>query len=117
MGGRFHAMDSDGVLFRDYVRPPVGMPRVVSTAGTGSKALAEAARVIAALPAGLASRVDHVAVAGVDQVSLVMRGGALVTWGSDAQSDLKAQVLVRLLTRPAHRYDVSVPGQPVTAAR
>jgi cell division protein FtsQ len=116
MGGRFHAMDADGVLFRDYLRPPVGMPRVISTADTGSTALAEAARVIAALPSTLAGRVDHVAVAGVDQVSLVMRGGALVTWGSDAQSGLKAQVLVRLLTHPAHRYDVSVPGQPVTAA-
>jgi cell division protein FtsQ len=92
------------------------MPRVISTADTGSTALAEAARVIAALPSTLAGRVDHVAVAGVDQVSLVMRGGALVTWGSDAQSALKAQVLVRLLTHPAHRYDVSVPGQPVTAA-
>src|SRR4051794_5206365 len=28
IGGRFHAMDADGVIFRDYPRPPVGMPRV-----------------------------------------------------------------------------------------
>jgi cell division protein FtsQ len=116
VGGRFHAMDAEGVLFRDYRRPPAGMPRVVSTEGTSSAALAEAARVIAALPSGLAGRVDHVAVAGVDQVSLVMRGGALVIWGSDAQSGLKAQVLERLLARPGHTYDVSVPGQPVTSA-
>ena len=90
IGGSFHAMDADGVLFRDYRRPPAGMPRVVSTADTGSAALAEAARVIASLPSGLAGRVDHVAVAGVDQVSLMMRGGAVVIWGSDAQSALKA---------------------------
>ncbi len=64
IGGRFHAMDAEGVLFRDYPRPPAGMPRVVSTEGTSSAALAEAARVIAALPSGLAGRVDHVAVAG-----------------------------------------------------
>ena len=64
IGGRFHAMDAEGVLFRDYPRPPAGMPRVVSTEGTSSAALAEAARVIAALPPGLAGRVDHVAVAG-----------------------------------------------------
>ena len=93
------------------------MPRVVSTEGTSSAALAEAARVIAALPSGLAARVDHVAVAGVDQVSLVMRGGAVVIWGSDAQSALKAQVLVQLLSQPGHTYDVSVPGQPVTSPR
>jgi cell division protein FtsQ len=117
MGGRFHAMDADGVLFRSYPRPPAGMPRVVSTADTSSAALAEAARVIAALPSGLAARVDHVAVAGVDRVSLVMNSGALVIWGSDAQSALKAQVLVRLLVQPGRTYDVSVPGQPVTSAR
>ena len=117
MGGRFHAMDVDGVLFRSYPRPPAGMPRVVSTADASSAALAEAARVIAALPSGVAARVDHVAVAGVDRVSLVMNGGALVIWGSDAQSALKAQVLVRLLAQPGRTYDVSVPGQPVTSAR
>ncbi len=117
IGGRFHAMDAGGVLFRDYRHPPVGMPRVVSTEGTSSAALAEAARVIAALPSGLAARVDHVGVAGVDQVSLVMRGGAVVIWGSDAQSGLKAQVLEKLLARPGHTYDVSVPGQPVTSPR
>jgi cell division protein FtsQ len=117
IGGRFHAMDAEGVLFRDYRRPPAGMPRVVSTEGTSSAALAEAARVIAALPSGLAGRVDHVAVAGVDQVSLAMRGGAVVIWGSDAQSALKAQVLQQLLSHPGHTYDVSVPGQPVTSPR
>ena len=115
IGGSFHAMDAEGVIFRDYPRPPPGMPRVVSTEGTSSAALAEAARVIGALPPGLAGRVGHVAVAGVDRVSLVMRGGALVIWGSDAQSDLKAQVLVRLLAQPGRTYDVSVPGQPVTS--
>jgi cell division protein FtsQ len=117
IGGRFHAMDAEGVVFRDYRQPPPGMPRVVTTADTGSAALAEAAGVIASLPSGLAARVDHVAVSGVDRVSLVLRGGAVVIWGSDAQSDLKARVLVRLLAQPGHTYDVSVPGQPVTTPR
>jgi cell division protein FtsQ len=117
IGGGYQAMDADGVLFRSYPRPPVGMPRVVSSAGTSSAALAEAGRVISALPASLAPRVDHVVVRRLDQVSLAMRGGATVVWGSDAQSALKAQVLARLLARPARVYDVSVPGQPVTTGR
>ncbi len=117
MGGRFQAMDAHGVLFRGYRRAPIGMPRVVSTTGTGSAALAEAARVIAALPKSLAVRVDHVQVYGVDQISLAMRGGARVIWGSDSQSALKAEVLDRLLPHPARTYDVSVPGQPVTSQR
>jgi cell division protein FtsQ len=115
IGGTFHAMDADGVLFRDYPRPPVGMPRVVSTSNTGSAALAEAARVIASLPHDLAVRVDHVQVRGLDEISLALRSGATVVWGSDAQSALKAEVLTRLLPHPAGTYDVSVPGQPVTS--
>jgi cell division protein FtsQ len=116
LDGRFHAMDTDGVLFRDYAKPPPVLPRVVSTEGVNSEALSQAARVIAALPSGLAGRVDHVQVAGIDRISLVMRRGAVVVWGSDAQSALKAEVLTRLLRLPAHTYDVSVPGQPVTSA-
>jgi cell division protein FtsQ len=117
IGGAFHAMDADGVLFRDYPRPPVGMPRVVTNADTGSAALSEAARVIASLPHDLAARVDHVQVRGMDQISLAMRNGAMVVWGSDAQSAIKAEVLARLLAHPAGTYDVSVPGQPVTSIR
>jgi cell division protein FtsQ len=115
IAGRYQAMDSDGVLFRTFAHPPVGMPRVVSDAAISSDALAEAARVIAAMPPGLASRVDHVGVRGVGQVSLVLRGGAVVRWGSDAQSGLKAEVLAKLLPHRARVYDVSVPGQPVTS--
>jgi cell division protein FtsQ len=117
LAGRYQAMDDEGVLFRSYARPPAGLPRVVPSQAVSSQALAEAAGVIAALPSGLAARVDHVGVRGLDEVTLTMRGGATVLWGSDAQSPLKAQVLVRLLARPARVYDVSVPGQPVTSGR
>ena len=115
LGGSYQAMDSDGVLFKSYARPPAALPRIVAGPQIGSDALAEAARVIAALPNGLASRVDHVGVGGVDQVTLSMNSGATVIWGSDAQSALKAQVLTQLLAQPAHTYDVSVPGQPTTS--
>jgi len=115
IAGRYQAMDADGVLFRSYARPPTGMPRVLSTATVSSGALAEAARVIASLPSGLAARVDHVGVRGIDRVTLTMHSGATVIWGSDAQSTLKAEVLVKLLAHPARSYDVSVPGQPVTS--
>jgi cell division protein FtsQ len=114
IGGHYQAMDSDGVLFKTYPRPPAALPRVVAGATIGSDALAEAARVIDSLPPGLAARVDHVGVRGVDQVTLALRSGATVIWGSDAQSGLKSQVLERLLAHPARTYDVSVPGQPVT---
>jgi cell division protein FtsQ len=116
LDGHFHAMDQDGVLFRDYAAPPPDLPRVVSSTGASSAALSQAARVLAALPSSLADRVDHVQVAGLDRISLDLRGGSVVVWGSDAQSALKAEVLAQLLHHPAHTYDVSVPGQPVTSS-
>lgn len=117
LGGVYRAMDASGVLFRTYPRPPVGMPKVVSSADTGSATLGEAATVVASLPRGLATRVDHVSVQGPDEISLVMIHGATVIWGSADQSGLKAQVLAALLPHPARTYDVSVPGQPVTSQR
>jgi cell division protein FtsQ len=115
INGRYQAMDATGVLFRSYGHPPAAMPRVVSPATVSGDALAEAGRVIAALPRGLAARVNHVGVRGIDQVTLTMHSGSTVMWGSDAQSALKAEVLVKLLTHPARVYDVSVPGQPITS--
>lgn len=114
LDGHLHAMDTQGVLFRGYATAPPGLPHVVSTTGVNSAALSQAARVLAALPPGLAGRVDHVQVGGLDRISLVMHSGAVVVWGSDAQSGLKAEVITQLLRQPARRYDVSVPGQPVT---
>lgn len=115
IGGRLQGMDEDGVVFEDYAKAPGDLPRVETGADTGSEALREGALVIAALPSDLAATVDHVEVATVDEISLVLRDGRLVVWGSADESDLKATVLESLLTQQAKKYDVSVPGQPTTS--
>lgn len=115
IGGRIRGMDDTGVVFRDFAAAPTELPRVQTSTGTRSEALAEAARVIGALPGDLVARVDHVEVETVDQIRLVLRDGRVVVWGSADDSDQKAQVLAVLLERPAQTYDVSVPGQPTTA--
>lgn len=115
IGGRLRGMDSAGVVFRDYRRPPAGLPRVQTTTETRSDALGEAARVVAALPGDLAARVDHVEVETVDQISLVLGDGRSVVWGSADRSDEKAEVLAALLPHRHQEYDVSVPGQPTTS--
>ena len=112
IGGQLRGLDLDGVVFDDYAQPPPGLPRVETATDAGREALREAAAVVSALPDDLASRVDHVEVATVDQISLVLRDERVVVWGSAEESDLKAQVLAGLLTRPGSSYDVSVPGQP-----
>ena len=112
IGGRLRGMDADGVVFRDYRRAPAGLPHLRTSADTPAEALQEGARVVAALPADLAAKVDHVEVQTVDQISLALRDGRVVKWGSAEESGLKAEVLVPLLDQPGHEYDVTVPGQP-----
>ncbi|MCY4727478.1 FtsQ-type POTRA domain-containing protein [Nocardioides sp. STR2] len=113
LAGRLRGLDPDGVVFRDYKTVPKGMPRVRPGAGAGTDALREAATVVSALPDDLVTRVDHVEVATVDQITLVMRDQRQVLWGSAEESELKAQVVDKLLAaQKAPFYDVSVPGNP-----
>lgn len=111
IGGRPRGLDLDGVVFDDF-GPAEGLPRVHTAPDPGRDALREAAAVVSALPDDLADRVDHVEVATVDQIRLVLRDDRTVVWGSAEESELKAEVLTALLSRPGATYDVSVPGQP-----
>jgi cell division protein FtsQ len=120
IGGRLRALDQEGVVFDSYRSAPGDLPRVTTQSGAGREALEEAAAVVSALPDDLATRVDHVEVATVDQVSLALRDGRTVVWGSADDSDLKAEVLVAMLGEAAPPagadgpadIDVSVPGRP-----
>lgn len=112
LAGRLRGLDADGVVFRDYKAVPKGMPRVRPTTGAGTDALREAATVVAALPDDLVSRVDYLAVETIDLITLVLRDGREVVWGSADESALKAKVIDRLLAEKGTVYDVSVPGSP-----
>lgn len=115
LGGQVRGLDADGVVFRRYQSVPKGMPRVRPTTSTGTDALKEAAAVVSAMPADLAARVDHVEVQTIDQITLVLRSGRQVIWGSADDSELKARVLEQLLlVQDAQVYDVSVPENPTT---
>lgn len=118
LGGRLRGLDADGVVFREYDAVPPGMPRVRPSVAAGRDALEEVASVVSALPADLAARVDHVTVETIDQITLVLRDGRQVLWGSADESELKAQVLDKLLvSQQAGVYDVSVPSSPTTRPR
>lgn len=114
LGGRLRGMDDEGVVFQEFGKVPVDLPRVQTTGTASPEALREAAGVVGALPDDLARRVEHVEVGTVDQISLVLRDGRQVVWGSAEQADLKARVLEALLQQRARVYDVSVPASPVT---
>lgn len=113
LAGRLRGLDPEGVVFREYEQVPKGMPRVRPGGRAGTDALKEAATVVSALPDDLVTRVDHVEVETVDQITLVMRDQRQVLWGSAEESELKAEVVDKLLAaQKASFYDVSVPGNP-----
>jgi cell division protein FtsQ len=113
LAGRIRGLDAEGVVFREYKAVPKGMPRIRPGGAAGTDALREAATVVSALPDDLVTRVDHVEVATVDQITLVLRDQRQVLWGSAEESELKAEVVDKLLAaQEASFYDVSVPGNP-----
>jgi cell division protein FtsQ len=111
--GVVQGVDVEGVIFRRYPSRPPSLPLIRMGANTQADALAEAALVIGALPDGLAGRVAYLSAYTVDTISLRLRSGKVVRWGSAEDTTDKAKVLAVLLDQPASLYDVSVPGQPV----
>lgn len=109
--GAWRGLDADGVLFRDYAEPP-DLPLLSVSASTPAPALAEAAAVVQALPADLVARIRTVRVGSIDDITVLLRGGAEVRWGSADDSEDKVRVLALLMREPAEVYDVTAPGRP-----
>jgi cell division protein FtsQ len=109
--GAWRGVDSDGVLFRDYAEKP-DLPLLEASASTPASALAEAAAVVEGLPTELVDRIETVDVGSIDDITLQLRGGAQVRWGSADEADRKEQVLALLMRQPAQVYDVTAPGRP-----
>lgn len=117
-GGLLRAVDDQGEVFTSYPtegRAPEGLPRIRAVDVTDNEALVAAAVVVAALPADLRAQIDHLEVAGVDDIDLVLDDDRTVRWGGAESSEQKAEVLLALLQRPGRVLDVSVPGQPTTS--
>jgi cell division protein FtsQ len=112
--GRLRGMDADGVVFREFKTLPKTLPRLKIAPDTRGEAMAEGAAVVGVLPSDIVSKIDYVDVKTVDQITLHLRDGRTVVWGSADESEQKAQVLDALLRQRFDVYDVSVPGQPTT---
>lgn len=112
LDGRYRGLDASGVVFRDFDRPPPSLPLVRVAADTRGEAMAEGAAVVGVLPSEITRRIRYVELRTVDEISLVLRNGDTVVWGSAEDAADKAQVLPALLEQDGAVYDVSVPGQP-----
>jgi cell division protein FtsQ len=112
IAGQIRGMDASGVLFRDFAKAPRQYPRIRNETDVDTDALREAGKVLVALPTPVTAQISYVTVESIDRISLVLRDGRTVFWGSAEQSADKARVVQKLLVRRARSYDVSVPGLP-----
>lgn len=111
--GSFQLIDDTGMSFRSVPAIPAEVVRADMDASNA--ALLSSAGVVAkALPNNLKKQVVKIQADSPDAIRLLLRNGAVVTWGSADDSALKASVTVALLKRKAASYDVSAPHTPAT---
>ncbi len=128
-GGKFVEVDDDGVRFATVSKAPRGVPELelaVSRSGSGAASLRrfgenrlvrEAVRVARDLPAPVAGATRTVKVRSYDAISLELRDGRTVDWGSSEKGDRKGRTLTALMKAvpDARHFDVSVPTAPASS--
>jgi cell division protein FtsQ len=121
-GGGYDLVDPTGVIVR-YVKAkpaalPVFMTSLAGTALRGAPTVTTAADVLAELQPWLARQVAEVSAApipaGPEQVTLDLRDGKTVQWGSEGNAAQKNRELAVLLPGQVHDVNVSAPGTVVT---
>lgn len=110
VAGTAQVVDADGTVFT----PPVAAPADLLPIDAQGAALVEAVAVVRGLPPQLRTRVVEVSASTRDDVTLTLRSGTEVRWGSAQSGELKAEVLAALLPRRPRMVDVTAPELPTT---
>ncbi|WP_307174655.1 cell division protein FtsQ/DivIB [Streptomyces africanus] len=127
--GKFIEVDDEGVRFATVSEAPKGVPALELTLSRSSSAAAslrrfgearlvrEAVGVARAVPSAVARDTRTVKVRSYDDISLELRDGRRVAWGSSEKGAAKARTLTALMkASPGARYfDVSVPTAPASS--
>jgi len=121
-GGGYDLVDQTGVVVRWAKVQPAALPLLRTSlpgaALRGSAEVVAAAGVLAELSPWLAGQVTAVQATllaqGAEQVTLDLRDGKTVQWGSPGDAAQKNREVAILLPGGAHQIDVSVPGSAVT---
>lgn len=110
--GGYDVVDATGAVIRTVSSVEDGVP-VVRASGDGVAAAVAVAR---DLPEEIRRRVVTVEASTRNDVTLILKNGAEVMWGSAEEGPFKAEVLLVLLKEvDARFYDVSSPGVPATS--
>ncbi len=113
--GRDKLVDRTGYEYRTVTSAPANLPKLVVAGGNGSAAVRGAvARVARSLSAGLRANVRSIQALDPTSITLVLRHGRLVRWGSADRNADKARIVAVLLQRKGTQVDVTDPDQPFT---
>lgn len=106
-------VSGDGQSFHTTAERPEGV-MVARGNLADENVLTTLAAVADALPPQVRAEADHIDAATVDSVTITLKDKRRIVWGSAEDADLKASVLVPLLSVGAKEYDVSAPTHPTT---
>jgi cell division protein FtsQ len=110
--GALWLLDATGSAYLrvDTGHVPAGLlPVELATPGPGDRATMAALSVIGELPGGIRSMVVSVTARSPYAVTLALRDGRTVIWGSPDQGPQKAQILPAVLAQPGKTYNISDP--------
>jgi cell division protein FtsQ len=110
--GGFALVDHEGVAFAESASLPAGV--MLAEVNPSDRALLQqVGTVAAALSGGLGRQVSVVAASDAERISLKLKSGVAVNWGSATDSALKAEIVTALLkAERADSIDVSSPHNP-----
>ncbi|AVH59241.1 MULTISPECIES: cell division protein FtsQ/DivIB [Streptomyces] len=124
-GAKFIEVDANGVRFATVSVAPKGVPTlelsVSPSAGSRrfgtDRLVREAVRVARDIPAAVARDTRTLKVRSFDSISLELKGGRTVDWGSGEKGRAKARTLTALMKAApkARHFDVSVPTAPASS--
>lgn len=124
-GGKFVEVDASGMRFATVDTAPKGVPSLELDADRSpslrrfgvDRLVREAVRVAGDAPGSLTGEIEAVSVRSYDAISLELRGGRTVVWGSGEKGDTKASALTALMKAApkAGHFDVSVPTAPASS--
>jgi len=109
-GGKATLVDKSGRQFRTVSTAPSALPHFDIPTGTGATATGHAVATVAgALTPAVLAQLSSIAASAPSAITLHLRDGRTVLWGSAERSADKAQVLPALLARAGTTFDVSNP--------
>ncbi|MBP2702343.1 FtsQ-type POTRA domain-containing protein [Microbispora sp. RL4-1S] len=109
-GATTAVVDRYGVVLQQVAVAPPGLPVLrVQRAGIDDLATRAALAVLRTLPPEVRDRVSEVRAPSPGNVTLRLSDGRAVVWGDSRHGPDKARVLLAVLAKPGHTYDVSSP--------